>query len=82
MLFRSEFLERPRRPHEVARHVLDGLLVLEEERVADIRGETGVVPAKEPAREILRDRVALDEAGQQALTEHFMRASPSQDGTG
>jgi FdhD protein len=32
----TELLERKWRPHEVARHVLDGLLVLERDRLADV----------------------------------------------
>jgi hypothetical protein len=35
-------------------------------------------PGNELSREVLRDRVPLDEAGEQALTERFITASASQ----
>jgi hypothetical protein len=67
----DEFLERERRSHEGARQVLDGLAVLEGDRVSDVRGEARMLPGDEPARKILRDRMPLDEAGEQALAERL-----------
>jgi hypothetical protein len=67
----DELLERERRSDEITRQVLDGLLVLEGDRLADVRGEARMRPGDELAREVLRDRVVLDEAGEQALTEQL-----------
>jgi hypothetical protein len=69
----DEFLEREGRSHEVARQVLDGLPVLEGDRLPDMRGEARMRPGDELAREVLRNRVPLDEAGEQALTEQLHR---------
>jgi hypothetical protein len=62
----DELLERERRSDEITRQVLDGLLVLEGDRVRDVRGEAWMLPGEELAREVLRDRVPLDEAGSRA----------------
>jgi hypothetical protein len=78
----DELLERERRSHEVAGQVLEGLLVLEGDRVSDVRGEAWMPPADELPREILRDRVPLDEAGEQALAEqpHHRFTVPALEG--
>jgi len=67
----DELLERERIPDDVTRHVLDGLLVLERDRLADMGREARMPPSQEPPSEILRDRVSFDETGQQALAEKF-----------
>jgi hypothetical protein len=67
----NELLERKRRSDEVARHVLDGLLVLEGDRLGDVRGDARISPDDELSRKVLRDRMSLDEAGEQALAEQL-----------
>ncbi len=67
----DELLERERIPDDVTRHVLDGLLILELDRLADMGREARMPPSQEPPSEILRDRVSFDETGQQALAEKF-----------
>jgi hypothetical protein len=78
----DELLKREGRSHEVAGHALDGLLVLEGDRVAEVCGEAWMLPGEELAREIVRDRVALDEAGEQSLPEqlHDRFAVPGREG--
>jgi hypothetical protein len=67
----DQLLEREGRTDETTRQVLDGLPVLEGDRLADVRGEARMGPGDELARELLRDRVALDETGEQALAEQL-----------
>jgi hypothetical protein len=64
-----ELLERERRTDHVAGHILDGLFVLERDRLTDVRREARMSPGEELPSEILRDRVSFDETGQQALAE-------------
>ena len=74
----DELLERERRSDETTRQVLDGLLVLEGDRLRDVRGEPWMLSSDELAREILRDRVPFDEAGGRRSRNSFITASASQ----
>src|SRR2546426_9177602 len=62
----DELLERERIPDDVTRHVLDGLLILERDRLADMGREARMPPGQEPPSEILRYRVSFDETARLA----------------
>jgi hypothetical protein len=53
----DELLERERIPDHVRRHVLDGLLVLERDRLTDMRRETRMAPGEKLSGEILAGRI-------------------------
>jgi hypothetical protein len=63
----DELLERERIPDDVTGNVLDGLLVLERDRITEVRREARMSPGQELPSELLGDRVSLDQA--QALAE-------------
>jgi hypothetical protein len=67
----DELLERERIPDDVTRHVLDGLLVLERDRITDVRREARMSPGQGLPGEFLGDRVSLEQARQQALAEQL-----------
>src|SRR6266545_2021027 len=64
-----ELLERERIPDDVARHVLDGLPVLEGDRLADMGREARMSPHQELQGELLGDRAqhALDGGAERAV---------------